>query len=130
MKSILTVGALTGLLLALGTIPCRGQQDDKEKPLPITREALLGEWQGKSGKTTLVIHFGDKEARVGQDDRGEGIRKDFSTPYKIGDDVVKLGLFAEGRLLQGSNLKVTFLLTQGSLTQGTSVMLRRTKTEK
>src|SRR5262245_28908039 len=121
MKSIRTAAVLTGLLLGLATIPSRGQQEDKEKLLPITKEALLGEWEGKSGKTTLRVDFGEKEAKVRQEDGAPGIVKDLSTPYKIGDNVVKLGSFAEGRLLQGPELKVTFLLTQGSLTQGTSV---------
>jgi hypothetical protein len=130
MKGILTAAALTGLLLGLATVPSRGQQGDKEEPLPITKEALLGEWQGKSGNTTLRVDFGEKEAKVRQEDRDRGIGKDFSTPYKIGDNVVRLGSFAEGRLLQGPKLRVTFLLTQGSLTQGTSVLLSRTKKDK
>src|SRR5262249_25782218 len=118
MKGILATSVLTGLLLGLATLPCRGQQEDKEKPLPITKEALVGQWAGKSGDTTLMVDFGEKEVKVRQDS-DQGIGKDFSTPYKIGDNVVKLGLFAEGRLLQGSKLRVTFLLTQGSITQGT-----------
>jgi hypothetical protein len=127
MKGVLTAAVLTGALLGLATIPSRGQQGDKEKPLPITKEALLGAWEGKSGNTTLTVDFGEKEAKVTQEDRDQGIGKDFSTTYKIGDNVVKLGTFAEGRLLQGSKLRVTFLLTQGSLTQGTSVILHRIK---
>jgi hypothetical protein len=130
MKGILTAAVLAGLLLGLATVPSRGQQGDKEEPLPITKEALLGEWQGKSGNTTLRVDFGEKEAKVRQEDRDQGIGKDFSTPYKIGDNVVRLGPFAEGRLLQGPKLRVTFLLTQGSLTQGTSVLLSRTKKDK
>jgi hypothetical protein len=130
MRGVLTTAVLTGLLLDLGAVPSRGQQRHKEKPLPITKEALLGEWEGKSGNTTLRVNFGEKEAKVRQEDRGQGIAKDFSTPYKIGDNVVKLGLFAEGRLLQESDLRVTFLTGQGSLSQGTSVILRRAKKEK
>ena len=130
MKGILTAAVLTGPLLGLATAPSRGQQEDKEKPLPITKEALLGEWKGKSGNTTLMVDFGENKAKVSMEDRDRGIGKDFSTPYKIGDNVVRLGSFAEGRLLQGSKLRVTFLLTQGSLTQGTSVTLSRTKKEK
>jgi hypothetical protein len=127
MKGILTAAVLTGLLLGLATVPSRGQQEDKEKPLPIMKEALLGEWVGKSGNTTLRVDFGEREAKVSQEDRDQGIGKGFSAPYKIGDNVVRLGSFAEGRLLQRSNLRVTFLLTQGSLRQGASVILRRTK---
>ena len=131
MKGILTNAVLSGLLLCLAPIPSsRGQQEDKEKPLPITKEALLGKWEGMSGDTTLLVDFGEKEAKVRQEDRAQGIGKDFSTPYKIGDNVVRLGSFAEGQLQQGSTLRVTFLLTQGSLTQGASVTLRRTKREK
>src|SRR5262249_44671978 len=130
MKGILTAAVLTGLMLGLATIPSGGQQEDKEKPLPISKEALLGEWEGKSGNTTLKVEFGKEKARVWQEDRDQGVRKDSSTPYKIGDNVVRLGSFAEGRLLQGPKLRVTFLLTQGSLTQGASVILRRSKKEK
>jgi hypothetical protein len=130
MKGILNAVVLTGLLLGLVTIPSRGQQEDKEKPLPITKEALLGEWEGKSGNTTLMVDFGEKEAKVKQEDRVQGIGKNFSTPYKIDGNVVKLGSFAEGRLVQEAKLKVTFLTTQGSLTQGASVILGRTKKEK
>jgi hypothetical protein len=130
MKGILTAAVLTGLLLGMATIPSRGQQEDKEKPLRITKEALLGEWEGKSGNTTWMVDFGKKEAKVRQQDRAQGIGKDFSTPYKIGGNVVRLGSFAEGRLLLGPKLRVTFLLTQGSLRQGTTVILRRTKKEK
>src|SRR5262249_45835665 len=108
MKSIVIVTALAGLLLGLATISSSGQQEGKEKPLPITKKALLGEWKGKSGNTSLEIDFGEKEANVKQEDRA-GAGKKFSTPYKIGDNVVKLGSFAEGRLLQESKLKVTFL---------------------
>jgi hypothetical protein len=53
MKDILTAAVLTRLLLGLATIPSRGQQEDKKKPLPITKEALLGAWEGKSGTSTL-----------------------------------------------------------------------------
>jgi hypothetical protein len=130
MKGILTAAALTGLLLVPATAPSRGQQEDKGEPLPITKEALLGEWKGESGNTTLMVDFGESKAKVRQEDGDLGIRKDSSTPYKIDGNVVKLGLFAEGRLLQGPKLRVTFLLTQGSLTQGTSVILSRTKKEK
>src|SRR5262252_1520286 len=128
MKGILTNAVLTGLLLCLAPIPSsRGQQEDKEKPLPITKKALMGEWEGKTGSTTLKVEFGEKEARVWQEDRVVGIGKDWSTPYKIGEDVVKLGSFEEGRLLQGSKLKVTFLTGQGPLRQGTTVILRPSK---
>jgi hypothetical protein len=130
MKGILTNAVLTGLLLCFATIPSRGQQQDKEKPPPITRKALLGKWEGKSGTTTLKVDFGEKEARVWQEDRASGIGKDWSTPYKIGDGVVRLGSFAEGRLRQGFKLRVTFLTGQGPLRQGATVILRRTKQEK
>jgi hypothetical protein len=90
MKGILTNAVLTGLLLCLTTIPSRGQRENKEKPSPIRKEALLGKWEGKSGTTTLKVVFGEKEARVWQEDPALGIGKDSSTPYKIGDDVVKL----------------------------------------
>ena len=129
MKVILTTTVLTGLLMGLATVPSRGQQEDKQQPSPITKKVLLGKWEGKSGTTTLKVEFGEKEARVWQEDSVKGIGKDSSIPYKIGDDVVKLGAFAEGRLVQGSKLKVTFLLTQGSIRQGAAVTLSRSKKE-
>jgi hypothetical protein len=130
MKGILTAAVLTVLLIGPAAIPSRGQQGDKEKSLPITKQALLGEWKGKSGDTTLLIDFGEKEARLKQEDRDKGIGKDFSTPYKIDGNVVMLGSFAEGRLLPGPELRVTFLTGQGSLRQGAIVTLRRTKKDK
>ena len=130
MKGNLTAAVLTGLLLGLATAPSKGQQKDKEKSLPITKEALLGEWRGKSGNTTLMVDFGENKAKVSMEDRDRGIGKDFSTPYKIDGNMVRLGAFAEGRLVQDTKLKVTFLTTQGSLTQGASVIIGRTKKEK
>ena len=131
MKGILTAAIVIGLVWGLVTIPCWGQQDDKKKLLPITKEALLGTWEGKSGDKTLKVDFAKETVRVWQEDRAPGIGKDWSTAYKIGgDNVVRLGSFAVGRLLEESQLKVTFLLTQGSLTQGTSIILRRAKKEK
>jgi len=128
MKGIWNNAVLAGLLLLLATIFSEGQEN--EKPLPITQQALLGKWDGKSGMSTLKVDFGEKEAKICQEDRDQGIGKDFSIPYKIGDEVVRLGSFAEGQLVQGSKLRVRFLTTQGSLRQGTSVILRRTKKEK
>ena len=77
-----------------------------------------------------MVDFGENKAKVSMEDRDRGIGKDFSTPYKIGGNVVRLGSFAEGRLLQGSKLRVTFLTGQGPLRQGATVILRRTKQEK
>jgi hypothetical protein len=130
MKAFLTAVVMTGLILCLTPTPSTGQQEDKNKPLPISKESLLGAWQGKSGNTILTVEFGEKEATMKQEDRDQGVAMEFTIPYKVGDNVVMLSFFAEGRLMQGAKLQVTFVNRQGSLAQGTSVVLSRTKKEK
>jgi hypothetical protein len=129
MKGILTVAVLAGLLLGLATIPSRGQQEVKEKPLPITKEALLGRWEGRVGDKTAWIEFGAKRAKavVAEFQGNEGLGAALDMDYEIDHQarVVQLVGFGEGRLVKGGRLRVVLSHGRLHLPKGTVLTLSR-----
>jgi hypothetical protein len=128
MTSILTAAVVAGLLRGLAMIASRGQQDDNEEPPPITKEALLGEWEGQSGDMTITARFEEKwsEVRV---EEGPGVAvsllSDYSIDTKAG--VVQVGELGDGRLLEGGKLRLTLKDAVLALPKGASVALSHAK---
>jgi hypothetical protein len=124
--------ALAVLALAFLAMPAAGQQTTekiKEKALPITREALLGKWEAKLGKTTVRIRFEKQNVQIEAEERqvGGGSGMGSSSPYQIDAkaNVVRLGL-GEGRLIKGgAALRVTLTNPIFSLPRGTILILSR-----
>jgi hypothetical protein len=123
--------ALAVLALAVLAMPAAGQQTTekiKEKALPITREALLGKWEAKLGKTTVRIRFEKQNVQIEAEERqvGGGSGMGSSSPYQIDAkaNVVRLGL-GEGRLIKGGALRVTLTNPILSLPRGTILILSR-----
>jgi hypothetical protein len=131
MKGTLTAAILAGLLLGLATIASRGQQEAKEKPPPLTKEALLGEWEGQSGDTTITARFEEKWSEV-KVKEGSGVAVSLLADYSIDgkSDVVKVGKLGEGRLVEGGKLRLTLKDAVLSLPKGAAVTLSHAKKEK
>jgi hypothetical protein len=116
------------ILIGLSGAPSPGQQE-KEKPLPISKETLLGKWEGKSGNTTVRLNFaakgvgGEVEERLGNGERGIGFKDDYDIDPKA--NAVKIGSFGEGRLVKGGGLRVTLSGPQLSLPRGAVITLSR-----
>jgi hypothetical protein len=97
--------------------------------VPITRNALLGYWEGRSGHTTLRVGFERQRAVViTEDAKGEsGFGEGFATTYKIcrRRDVVRLVRFGEVRWDPDGGLRLTLRTAQGALSRGTVITLTR-----
>jgi hypothetical protein len=118
---------LAVILLGIAGAPLPAQQE--EKPLPISREALLGKWEGKSGKTTVRLNFtakgvgGEVEERLANGGRGIGFKDDYDIDPKANG--VRIGSLGEGRLVQGGGLRLTLGSPQLNLPRGTVITLSR-----
>ena len=131
MRNPLTAAVLGGLVLG-GTgqlLPGQQAAGDKERPLPITKSALLGYWEGRSGHTTLRVGFESQRAVVITEDAKDesGFGEGFATAYKIcrRRNVVRLVRFGEVRWDPDGELRLTLKTAQGALARGTVITLTR-----
>ena len=120
---------LLGIVVLVGmAVPAPGQPA-KEKALPISREALLGKWEGKSGMTVVRLDFaakgvgGEVEERLGNGGRGIGFKGDYEIDPKA--NAVRIDSLGEGRLVKGGGLRVTLDRPQLNLPRGAVITLSR-----
>ena len=85
----------------------------KEKPLPISKEALLGTWEGRSGMVTVEVEFLKAVAvikvRKG-DGKGPASRTTLVGEYSIDrkTNVFRIPDFGGGHLVKGGALQFNF----------------------
>jgi hypothetical protein len=129
MRSMLTAVLVTGLASGL-TLPSAAHQD-KEKPVPISKQALLGWWEVRSGGMTLRVSFEHRRAVVitydARDETkfGRGYAADYQVDRKA--DVVRITFLGEGQLVEGDRLRLTLGAAQGRLAKGAVLTLTRLK---
>ena len=121
---------LLGMVVLVGLVGVASPgQPEKEKPLPISREALLGKWEGKSGTTTVRLDFGPKgvggevEERFGNRGQGTGFKDTYEIDPKA--NTVRIGSLGEGRLVKGGGLSLTLSRPQLNLPRGAVITLSR-----
>jgi hypothetical protein len=130
METTRTAAAAACLVLGLAVLPSAGQ----EKPPPISRQALLGRWEGRSGTITVTVTFEPKAAavRTGEPPDKDGPAgglplTDFAARYTVCRrcNEVRIRGLGRGHLAEGGRLVLTLGAPQGRLPKGAVLALTR-----
>jgi hypothetical protein len=120
METTRSAAAVACLVLGVAVLPSAGQ----EKPPPISRQALLGRWEGRSGTITVTVTFEPRTAAVRM---GGPPDSDGPARYKVCRkcNEVRIRGLGRGQLVDGDRLRITLSRDRLSLPKGTAITLSR-----
>jgi hypothetical protein len=133
METTRTAAAAACLALGLAILPSAGQEEAGAS-LHISRQALVGRWEGRSGTITVTVTVEPKTVavRMGEPPNNDGPAgglplTDFAARYTVCRrcNEVRIRGLGRGHLAEGGRLVLTLGAPRGRLPKGAVLTLTR-----